>query len=202
MTSFGISAVNGLVFGGLLDGSMTIYLNARYGLNSQDAGLVFIAGEHPLCCVSPCLTFAALAPSFVTSPLAGRFVSKYGNRWPIIVSCALTVPFVCLLIVPQLPLAAFIVVLTFTGAASTARYLCRIWPILKASQTVLVPVVAEFSFLPAKIPHLGFAHVFGIFNFSFSCGAFVGPLIAGQILGAVGDEKGWQCVQLFPHKVF
>lgn len=33
----------GFMFGGLLDGAMTLFLNAKYGLNSGGAGLVYIA---------------------------------------------------------------------------------------------------------------------------------------------------------------
>lgn len=33
----------GFMFGGMLDSSMTLYLNKRYGLDSGGAGLVLIA---------------------------------------------------------------------------------------------------------------------------------------------------------------
>lgn len=38
-----MSFTKGFMLGGMLDSSLTLYLNSRYGLDSGGAGLVFIA---------------------------------------------------------------------------------------------------------------------------------------------------------------
>ena len=40
----------------------------------------------------------------------------------------------------------------------------------------------------------GFSHAFSYFNLSFSVGAFIGPLIAGNVLEGLGIERGWYTV--------
>jgi len=113
--------VQGFVLGGLLEGSMSehvksivgvsltrlpaIYLNYKYGYNSLAAGLVFIA---------------AVAPTFVTSPLAGWATDKIGPKKIAIFSVLAGIPFLALLIIPQLPAAAFIVLLALMGCGNSA----------------------------------------------------------------------------------
>jgi MFS family permease len=46
----------------------------------------------------------------------------------------------------------------------------------------------------ANIPSIGFSHAYSYFNLSFSVGAFIGPLIAGNVLEGLGIEKGWYTV--------
>lgn len=52
LTSFLLTLLNGFTVGGLADSAMTIYLNDRYGLNSQGAGLVYLAIVIPVFFVS------------------------------------------------------------------------------------------------------------------------------------------------------
>lgn len=48
-----ITLLNGIIVGAVFDTQLTIYLNARYGLDSLGAGLVFIASVFPAFFVSP-----------------------------------------------------------------------------------------------------------------------------------------------------
>lgn len=52
LTSFAITFINAIVFGGLLDSAMTIYLSNQYGLNSLGAGLVYLGAVVPTFFVS------------------------------------------------------------------------------------------------------------------------------------------------------
>jgi MFS family permease len=78
---------------------MTMLVKHRYGLSSRGAALIFIA---------------AVAPSFISSPLAGHFADKYGAKWPIIISLILGTPFFGLLSING-SLAALIASVTLTG---------------------------------------------------------------------------------------
>ena len=77
------------------------------------------------------------------------------------------------------------------------------------SSGTLVPVLQDLSVMATEIPGLGFTHVFGFMNLSFSVGgvcyrvragnltlksslqALIGPIIAGQILNQ-RITRGWQ----------
>lgn len=120
------SIVFGLFFGGLLDSSMTLYLNSRYGLDSEGAGLVFIA---------------AVVPAFIGSPLSGWMADKVGTRLTGVLSLATIIPFICLLTIPQLPLAAFVVILVFVGCIGAA---------------ILVPVMADQAKVVEATPGLDY----------------------------------------------
>jgi len=156
-----LSTIQGFIFGGLLDGAMTIYLNEKYGFNSLQAGLVFIA---------------AVGPTLIFSPIAGYFVDKLGPKKLCTFSVLCTVPFFALLCIPQLPVAAFIVLLAFSGTTFSIA---------------LVPAMTDLSFLAVDTPGLGFGHVFGLFNGMFSVGSLIGPIAAGQILESAGTQNGW-----------
>jgi len=45
--------------------------------------------------------------------------------------------------------------------------------------------------LVAQTPGMSASHSFSLFNLSYSIGAFIGPIIAGQVLDAIGTQRGW-----------
>ena len=100
MVSAAISFAFGIYVGGTLDGSLTLRLNQRYGLDSLGAGLVFIANA---------------VPSSVVSPISGILVDKYGPKWVALIGMSATCPLLALLCIDSMPLAGFIVVLAFIG---------------------------------------------------------------------------------------
>ena len=60
-----------------------------------------------------------------------------------------------------------------------------------ASSLPIPAISADLAMVARDTEGLGFSHVFSLFNISFSLGAFIGPIIAGQVLGHLGIEKGW-----------
>lgn len=139
LTPLLISFVNGFLFSGIYNTALVLRLNQRYGLDSTKAGLVFLAVAGPSAIVSPlsvsgCTLDVALPSSFRTAPEPptlpewlicscdgseqGRLTDRYGPRPLSMLCCGGFVPVLCLLMIDQLPLAAFIVLLVFTGICS------------------------------------------------------------------------------------
>lgn len=100
-----IALAFGVLFGNF-DAALTLRLNQRYGLNSTGAGLVFIA-------------FAV--PALIISPLAGFLADKYGQKPVALVGIISICPFIALLTISTMNLAAFVVVLTLVGKCPTPQ---------------------------------------------------------------------------------
>lgn len=88
------------VWFGCIDSGLTLRLNQRYGLNSTGAGLVFIG-------------FAV--PALFFSPLSGYVTDRIGAKPVAIVGMLLACPFVALLCIDSMNLAAFVACLTLLG---------------------------------------------------------------------------------------
>jgi len=119
LTSMLISFAVGIYMGGILNGALTLKLKdvgpsehalmpqvltyceyQRYGLNSQGAGLVFIANG---------------VPALICSPVAGWITDKYGQRYIVLIALigfCIVQPFLC---VNSMNLVAFCAVLAFNG---------------------------------------------------------------------------------------
>ncbi|GAA5994605.1 MFS transporter [Rhodotorula paludigena] len=154
-----LSGLQGFIFGGLLDTSMTLRLEEAYGLDSMGAGLVFLA---------------AVVPAFIGSPLSGWGTDRYGPKWITALGVLLSIPAYPLLIIHG-PLALFIVFLALVGFSLSLA----VTPI-----TVDLDIVSSKAGMPT-------AALFGVWNMSFSIGALIGPIIAGQLNRALSVDRGW-----------
>ncbi|GAA5904707.1 MFS transporter [Sporobolomyces salmoneus] len=161
LTSFVITLIYAIVFGGLIDSAMTIYLSEEYGLNSLGAGLVYLG---------------AVVPTFFGSPLAGWWVDRYGTKWIMFVGLLLAIIAYPLLIIKG-PLALFVFFLAIIGTGMS---------FFLTPVTVDLNIVASQSNTGITT-----AHVFGAFNMAFSIGSFIGPIIAGQILSHTTVRRSW-----------
>ncbi|GAA5882701.1 hypothetical protein JCM16303_006552 [Sporobolomyces ruberrimus] len=161
LTCFTLTLLNGFILGGLLDTAMTIHLSEVYGLNSLGAGLVFLG---------------AVIPTFFGSPLAGWVVDKYGTKWIMFTGLLLSVIAFPLLIIRG-PLALFIFFLVIIGTGISF---------------FITPVTVDLNYVAAEsATGVTTPHVFGAFNMAFSIGSFVGPIVAGQILGHTTTTTSW-----------
>lgn len=162
-----VTLLNGIVIGALLDTGMTLYLNERYGLNAEGAGLVFIA---------------SVVPAFIASPIAGTLSDKLRKKakYPMLAGVILSVLGYALLAIPSVPLAGFCVFLFIEGFALSF---------------FLTPVASDLFTVADAIPRGG-AWVMALFNASFSIGTFIGPIVAGQVIAAAGILKAWWVIAL------
>ncbi|KAL0950624.1 hypothetical protein HGRIS_007416 [Hohenbuehelia grisea] len=103
VTALLLSAVFGLVFGTIEPG-LPLHLQAVWGLNSGQVGVVFIAG---------------LGPGLISSPVTGWATDKYGAEWVTLLCIVLSMPWWMLMII-QGKLAVFIVFFVFAMTAELA----------------------------------------------------------------------------------
>lgn len=75
-----------------------------------------------------------------------------------------------LLMIIRTHVAAMIVFLAFAGVGLSAS---------------LTPILQDLASVVHTIPGLSSGHVYSTFNGAFSLGAFVGPIIVGQLFGAL-----------------
>ena len=153
------------VLAGIYNTALVLRLNQRYGLDSEGAGLVF---------------FAVAIPAAIISPISGWLTDKFGWRPLSTLCCLLFVPALCLLVIEQLPLPAFIVLLSLCGCCSGL---------------INTPVMACLANVAETSGGIcGTSHTFGAFNLTFSLAAFVGPIVAGQVLEVLGVATGFKVI--------
>lgn len=116
---------------------------------------------------------AAAVPSLFSTPLAGWLGDRLGVEWITVLSLLLSVPFWVVMAIRG-PLALFIASLAIADFFLVA---------------VLTPLTADLAAVARSLEGIGYAHVFGAFNFAYSCASVVGPLIGGQIYANVSN--GW-----------
>lgn len=169
LTSMLISFSVGIYMGGILDGALTLKLKdvslacifihskadplhfKRYGLNSQGAGLVFIANG---------------VPALICSPIAGWITDKYGQRYIVLVALigfCIVQPFLC---VDSMNLVAFCAVLAFNGKPRFGFGIFSWQP----TDTTLCPgglvavqmpgISIDLAQITTETPGLGYAHSF------------------------------------------
>ncbi|GAA5925976.1 hypothetical protein JCM3775_005166 [Rhodotorula graminis] len=158
LTCFAVTALNGVVAGGLCDTGLTLWVKQQYGLDSMGAGLVFLG---------------IVVPSFFIS-------DRYGTKWVMLAGVTLAIPAYPLLLVRG-PLPLFIFFLALVGTA------------LALFGT---PVLIDLSIVATDTTSISTAHLFGASNLFYSIGALVGPIIAGQLLSAVGTTQGWMALSV------
>lgn len=181
LTVFALCLLNGLTFGGLLDTGLTLYLQEFYGLGSLGAGLVFLS---------------LIIPTFFASPLAGWATDRFGAKWICFGGVVLSIPaYACLVIRGPLPLLIFFLCLL---GFSLSAFLSPVMHDLSVSirrrsrgRERRLTLSATLQVLISETPGMSSSHSFSLFNLSYSIGAFIGPIIAGQVLDALGTQRGW-----------
>ncbi|GAA5856359.1 hypothetical protein JCM9279_005738 [Rhodotorula babjevae] len=152
-------------------------LNGTIAGGLQDTALtLWVEQEYGLNSLGAGLVFlGVVVPTFFFSPLAGWISDKHGTKWLVFGGLLLSLPAYLLLIIRG-PLPLFIFFLAILGVSISF---------------FITPITLELSIVAADTPAISTAHVFGAFNLAFSVGALIGPIIAGQILSAVGTTRGW-----------
>ena len=115
-----INFMNGFLTSGIYNTALVLRLNQRYGLGSTSAGLVYFAVGIPAAAVSPISVgmHSYLRESCANPAGQGALTDRFGSRRLAIICCIGFIPSLCLLIIDQLPLPAFIVMLSFCGIFS------------------------------------------------------------------------------------
>ncbi|PPR05780.1 hypothetical protein CVT24_006843, partial [Panaeolus cyanescens] len=115
---------------------------------------------------------AAVVPTLVSSPLGGHLADTHGVEWVTVICVLMAAPWWGVLIIEK-HLALFVV-----GFATQC--------------SIMTPVTAELADVANGIEGVGYAHVYGAYNFAYGVGTAVGPIIGGQIYNNVG--RGWMVI--------
>ncbi|KAI0271635.1 MFS general substrate transporter [Gloeopeniophorella convolvens] len=121
---------------------------------------------------------AAALPAVVSSPVSGWLADKKGTEWVTFICLLLAVPCWIAVIIPS-TLPSFIVAFAFENLCTAA---------------FVAPVTTELALVARGIPGVGYAHVYGAFNFAVGIGASVGPVIGGEIFKR--SSQGWTILNL------
>ncbi|KAG8759496.1 hypothetical protein FRC14_005784 [Serendipita sp. 396] len=119
---------------------------------------------------------ATVVPSLFSTPLAGLIGDKIGVEWVTIACQLLSAPWWVVMAIRG-PLALMV-----TSLALADFFLAA----------VVTPITADLAAVGRELDGIGYAHVFGAFNFAYSCASAVGPLIGGQIYARV--THGWTII--------
>ncbi|KAM0755934.1 MFS general substrate transporter [Meredithblackwellia eburnea MCA 4105] len=140
---------------------------------------LWLEQEYHLTSLGAGLVFIAIVvPPFFGSPLAGWASDKRGAKWIAFLGLVLCIPAFLLLIIKG-PLPLFVFFLVFVGFAISF---------------LLAPIMQDLSIVVNLTPGLPSTAAYGTFNMAYSVGAFVGPIVGGQVLGSLGIRKGWMVV--------
>ncbi|KAF9228298.1 MFS general substrate transporter [Gyrodon lividus] len=119
---------------------------------------------------------AAIIPTLISSPLAGWLSDRIGPEWVAALFLFAGIPWWGAL-TKQFSLVFFVVSFAlenfFIGA-------------------VVSPLSVELANVTRKMPGIGFAHTYGLFNIVFGIGNTVGSVVGGQIYGHV--YNGWSTI--------
>lgn len=159
-----VTMTSGLVCA-TVEPALPLRLQDVWHLNSTHAGVVFVAG---------------LAPSLLSSPVAGYLSDKIGPEWVLPLALLLAIPWWLLMIIGK-ELSMFITFFVFASFFVSA---------------VVSPVTAELSTVSRGIKGVGFAHVYGAFNVAYGVGSALGPIIGGQVYDHV-KNYGWAIICAF-----
>lgn len=120
---------------------------------------------------------AALS-SMLAPPIAGWLTDHVGAEWVTSICLLLSVP-AWFAVTIRANLAIFIAAFAFENLCTSA---------------FVAPVMTELALVSRHIPGVGYAHVYGAFNFAASIGASVGPVLSGEIFQRY--ERGWTILNL------
>jgi len=122
--------------------------------------------------------FGAALPSMLAPPLAGWSTDHIGTEW---------IAFICLLLAIPCWIAVTIPAkLSFFVAAFAFENIC--------TAAFVAPVTTELALVSRRMPGVGYAHVYGAFNFAVGIGASVGPVLSGEIYQRF--SQGWTILNL------
>ncbi|KAL0950625.1 hypothetical protein HGRIS_007416 [Hohenbuehelia grisea] len=161
VTALLLSAVFGLVFGTIEPG-LPLHLQAVWGLNSGQVGVVFIAGLGPgLICTwftLPLRVFKPCSPCIIASPVTGWATDKYGAEWVTLLCIVLSMPWWMLMII-QGKLAVFIVFFVFASkyfsTTTVALFSCLHPSVGLFNSGIVSPVTAELAAAASSIEGVG-----------------------------------------------
>ncbi|KAF9020372.1 MFS general substrate transporter [Hymenopellis radicata] len=111
------------------------------------------------------IMLAAVIPTILAPPIFGWLSDRHGTAWIMLLGILFTIPWCGAMIVEE-TLGLFI-----------ASYALQSF----FMSSVVSPLSAELAAVGRSIEGIGYAHVHGVFNFSFGLGATVGPVIGGQL---------------------
>ncbi|KAF9015431.1 MFS general substrate transporter [Cyathus striatus] len=154
--------VYGVVFT-TLEPTLPLRLQEIWGLGPGKVGLIF---------------FAAVIPTFISSPLSGYLSDRIGTGIITVLCLALSVPWWIVICVKG-PLALFI-----TSFALQSFF----------TSGTISPLTAELAATSRQIEGVGYAHVYGAFNLAYGIGNAVGPVVGGQLYDRV--KHGWTALCL------
>jgi len=115
---------------------------------------------------------AALS-SMLAPPIAGRLTDHIGTEWVTFICLLLSVP-AWIAVTIRANLAIFVAAFAFENLCTAA---------------FVAPVMTELALVSRRMPGVGYAHVYGAFNFAASMGASVGPVLSGEIFQRY--DQGW-----------
>ncbi|KAI5475475.1 MFS multidrug transporter [Pseudohyphozyma bogoriensis] len=155
---------------------LTLFYGIVLGGTLDTALTLWLEHQYGLNSLGAGLVFlGAVVPSFVASPLAGWGSDKIGAKLIAVGGIILSIPAYSLLIIPG-PLPLFIFFLVLFGFSMSM---------------FLTPVTHDLSIVVSQTPGLPATAAYGMFNMAFSLGAFIGPIIAGQVINALEIRRGW-----------
>lgn len=142
-----------------------------------DVGMVlWLEHQYKLSSLGAGLVFiGAIVPTFVAAPLGGWIADKHGAKWIGALGIVLTAPTLSLLIIRG-PLPLFIFFLVMLGISMSF---------------FLTPTMQDLSMIVNLTPGLPATACYGMLNMADSIGAFIGPIVGGQLIESLGIRKGW-----------
>ncbi|PVG02159.1 MFS general substrate transporter, partial [Serendipita vermifera] len=119
---------------------------------------------------------SAVVPSLFSTLLSGWATDKYGIEW-VAVSCLCASAPWWVVMAMRSHLALLV------SAIALANFFFS---------ACVTPFTADLAAAARELDGIGYAHVFGAFNFAYACATAVGPLLGGQIYGHV--KHGWTII--------
>ncbi|KAK4052951.1 hypothetical protein OIO90_004075 [Microbotryomycetes sp. JL221] len=129
------------------------------------------------------LAFIGLVvPTILASPIAGWFSDKFSAKWVVVIGAVMTLPAYPLLIING-PLPLFIFFLAVLGVTMAM---------------FITPCTHDLGLVTSQVDGLSSMWSMSAFNLAYSLGAFIGPIMVGQVLEKLGVERGWMvmCIAL------
>ncbi|KAI0252708.1 MFS general substrate transporter [Lactifluus subvellereus] len=121
---------------------------------------------------------AAALPAMLSPPAAGWFADHVGTEWVTFICLLLSIPCWIAVIIPsKLPL--FVIAFALENVCTAA---------------FVAPVTTELALVSRRIRGVGYAHIYGAFNFAVGIGASLGPAIGGEIFER--SSHGWAILNL------
>jgi len=122
--------------------------------------------------------FSAALPAMLAPPVAGWSTDYMGTEWVTFICLLLAIP--CWIAVTvHAKLSFFVAAFTFENLFTAA---------------FVAPVTTELALVSRRIRGVGYAHVYGAFNFAVGIGASVGPVLSGEIYQRF--SQGWTILNL------